>query len=39
MTYCPSICPTRTPAMVFCSGMLDSASAADAPLSASTSGS
>ena len=33
----PSTCPTRTPAMVFLNGMLESASAAEAPLIASTS--
>ncbi len=33
----PSMRPTRTPAMVFSSGISDSASAADAPVSASTS--
>ena len=37
MTNWPSIRPTRTPAIVFWSGIVDSASAADAPVIASTS--
>ena len=36
-TYWPSTRPTRTPAMVFSNGISDSASAAEAPVSASTS--
>ena len=39
MTYCPSMRPTRTAAMVFSIGMLDTAIAADAPVIASTSAS
>ena len=37
MTYSPSTSPTRTPAIVFVKGMPESASAADAPVIASTS--
>ena len=37
MTYWPSTRPTRTPAIVFWNGISDSASAADAPVIASTS--
>ena len=35
--YWPSTSPTRTPAMVFSNGISDRASAAEAPVSASTS--
>ena len=37
ITNCPPTMPTRTPAMVFWNGMLDMASAAEAPVMASTS--
>ena len=39
MMYSPLIMPTRTPAMVFSKGMSERASAADAPVIASTSAS
>ena len=37
MTYWPSTRPTRTPAIVFSNGISESASAAEAPVIASTS--
>ena len=37
MTYSPSMRPTRTPAIVFWNGIDESASAAEAPVIASTS--
>ena len=37
MTYSPSISPTRTPAIVAWNGISENASAADAPVIASTS--
>ena len=36
-TYAPSMRPTRTPAIVFSSGISESASAAEAPVMARTS--
>ncbi len=37
MMYLPSMMPTRTPAMIFSTGISESASAADEPVIASTS--
>ena len=39
MTYSPLTMPTRTPAIVFSNGISESASAAEAPVIASTSAS